>query len=159
MARRSDWVAPRWAAPVSLLLTLLGLGVAAYLTDAHFNTSVQLACPNTGTINCAKVTTSDQSYVFGIPVAVAGLAYFVALLPLMLPAAWRITHPYVRWGRLAALVAGVGFVVWLIYAELFIIDAICLWCTVVHAITLVLFVVVVTATLWLPLPDLDDTVE
>jgi uncharacterized membrane protein len=35
--------------------------------------------------------------------------------------------------------------VWLVYAELFKIDAICLWCTVVHAITVVLFGVVLVA--------------
>ena len=31
---------------------------------------------------------------------------------------------------------------WLVYAELFIIRAICLWCTVVHVLTFTLFVLV-----------------
>ena len=38
---------------------------------------------------------------------------------------------------------GVLFVFYLVWAELFQIDAICLWCTVVHALTLVLFGLVV----------------
>ena len=37
-------------------------------------------------------------------------------------------------------------VLWLVYAELFIIDAICIYCTVVHGLTLMFFLVVVAAT-------------
>ena len=44
-----------------------------------------------------------------------------------------------RYARLAAAVGGVAMVLWLVYAELFIIDAICLYCTVVHGLTLLLF--------------------
>ncbi len=36
-----------------------------------------------------------------------------------------------------------AFVLWLVYAELFVIDAICLWCTVVHVVAFALFVIVV----------------
>jgi uncharacterized membrane protein len=50
-----------------------------------------------------------------------------------------------RYARIAWVVGGVATVVWLVYAELFKIDAICLWCTVVHAITVVLFGVVLLA--------------
>ena len=39
-----------------------------------------------------------------------------------------------------ALVVGIGFVLYLLYAELFIIGSICLYCTSVHAITFLLFV-------------------
>ena len=45
------------------------------------------------------------------------------------------------WG--AGVAAGVAFVFYLVWAELFRIDAICLWCTVVHVSTVVLFAVVV----------------
>ena len=154
----TGWRPPRWAWPVSLVLTLLGLAVAAYLTDAHFNESVQLACPDSGTINCAKVTTSDQSYIFGAPVAVLGLAYFFGLTLLMLPQAWRVTAPWMRWGRLLAVLAGMGTVVWLVYAELFIIDAICLYCTAIHVINFLLLVVVALATVWTPI-DADDYLD
>jgi len=43
------------------------------------------------------------------------------------------------------MVAGVAMVLHLVYAELFQIDAICLWCTTVHVITVVLFAVVLVA--------------
>lgn len=133
--------APRWASPVALVLTLAGLGVAIYLTIAHYDSTVSLVCSAKGAINCEKVTQSAQSEVFGIPVAVLGLAYFIGMLPLQLPAAWRSPDWRIRWGRLLYCVVGIGFVFYLVYAEAMIIKAICLWCTAVHVITLLLFVV------------------
>jgi uncharacterized membrane protein len=141
-ARR--WV-PTWVPAVSLVLVGAGLAVSIYLTITHFTTTVQLACSNTGTINCEKVTTSPQSYIAGVPVAVLGVVFFAAGAALCLPAAWRSAAPALRYARIGWAVGGVATVVWLVYAELFKIDAICLWCTVVHAITVVLFGVVLVA--------------
>jgi len=136
---------PTWAPPVSLVLVAGGLAVSIYLTITHFTTQVKLACSASGAIDCEKVTTSSQSYVLGIPVAVLGVAYFVVALGLCLPAAWRSRVPLLRTARIGWVVAGVAMVVWLVYAELFEIDAICLWCTVVHAVTVALFAVVLLA--------------
>ena len=49
------------------------------------------------------------------------------------------------WLRLAGVVSGVGMVFYLVYAELFQIDAICIYCTAVCVITVLLFAVVVSA--------------
>ena len=134
---------PLWFQLTTWILSLAGLGVSIYLTIAHFNTSVTLACPATSTINCEKVTTSPQSYAFGIPVAVLGLAFYVFLAVANSPWAWRITWPPLRWVRVGSMVVGIVFVLYLIYAELFSIGAICLWCTSVHVITFALFVLIV----------------
>jgi uncharacterized membrane protein len=138
--------APRWLAPASLALGLAGVAVATYLTVEHYTASKTLACPETAVLNCQKVTTSAQSVVLGVPVALLGLLFFIALVPLCLPAAWRSAHRAVRWGRVLFALIGVGFVVYLIYAELFVLDAICLWCTAVHVITLALFAVIALGT-------------
>ena len=58
--------APLWLQLTTLLLSLGGAGVSVYLTIAHYTTSSILACSDKGTINCAKVTTSPESIVFGI---------------------------------------------------------------------------------------------
>ncbi|HEY2309008.1 MAG TPA: vitamin K epoxide reductase family protein [Streptosporangiaceae bacterium] len=133
---------PAWLQWTTWVLSLGGLGVSIYLTIAHFNTSVTLACPATSTVNCEKVTTSPQSYAFGIPVAVLGLAFYVFLAAANSPWAWRVTWPPLRWARIGSVVVGIVFVLWLIYAELFKIGAICLWCTSVHVITFALFVLI-----------------
>ena len=134
---------PLWFQLTTWILSLAGLGVSIYLTIAHYNTAVTLACPATSTINCEKVTTSPESIVFGIPVAVLGLAFYVFLAVVNSPRAWRITWPPLRWARVGSVVVGILFVLYLIYAELFSIRAICLWCTSVHVITFALFVLIV----------------
>jgi uncharacterized membrane protein len=137
---------PGWIAPASLITTAAGLAVSAYLTVAHYTQSVTLACPATGAINCEKVTTSPESLLLGIPVAVLGLLFFAAFAALGLPASWRSRSPLVRTARLGLAVLGVCFVARLVYAELFEIDAICLWCTVVHALAIALFAITALAT-------------
>jgi len=131
---------PRGVQWATWLLSLAGLGVAAYLTLAHFEGSQILACSDTGIVNCAKVTTSAQSYFLGVPVAVLGLANFVVLSGLNSPWGWRASSVAPHVARLLITVGSVAFVLWLIYAELILIDNICLWCTVVHVITISLFV-------------------
>jgi uncharacterized membrane protein len=76
---------------------------------------------------------------------VLGLAYFFALLLLCLPWMWRSNRREIALLRLAAVVVGVGMVIYLVYAELFQINAICLWCTTVHVVTFALFVAVLMA--------------
>ena len=105
-----------------------------------------LVCSDNGAINCEKVTTSPQSVIFGIPVAVLGLAFFIPMIVLCLPAAWRTANRWVHLARLALSVTGVGMIVYLIIAELFIIKAICLWCSSVHLLTFILFVIIATAS-------------
>jgi uncharacterized membrane protein len=121
--------------------------VSLYLTIAHYTQSVTLSCPDTGVINCAKVTASPESMLLGVPVAVLGLAFYVAMTALTSPWAWRAGWPALRWARLGALAAGIAFVLYLVYTELFTLDAICLWCTTVHVITFALFgLIALTAT-------------
>jgi uncharacterized membrane protein len=137
---------PRWLPWLTLALAFAGLGVAVYLTIEHFTASATLACPNTGTINCQKVTSSAQAKFVGVPVAVLGTAYFLGMLPLVLPAAWRSGDRRLRLARLGAGALGVVFALYLIYAELFVINAICLWCTVVHVLAFALFTVIALGT-------------
>jgi uncharacterized membrane protein len=138
-------VPPRWASPTVLLLSLGGLGVSSYLTFTHYVGAVPLACPDTGAINCEKVTTSPQSVIFGVPVAVLGLVFFTAMLLLSLPRVWGNPDPVLRLIRRAVAVSGVGFAVYLIYTELFTVHAICLWCTSAHVLAFFIFVAVLVA--------------
>ena len=138
-ARTSLGVIP-WA---TLAVSVAGLAVAAYLTYEHFTAGSTLACPDTGVVNCAKVTSSQYSKLFGIPVALLGLAFFAGMTALSVPPTWRTASPWPGRLRLAGVLTGVVFVCYLIWAELFQINAICLWCTVVHALTLVLFALVI----------------
>src|SRR5207302_10714006 len=97
------------------VLALGGLGVSVYLTIAHYTESALAGCSEKGLVDCTKVTTSPQSYVFGIPVAVLGLAFFVFMVPIMSPWAWRAARREIHLARMASLVVGIGFVLYLVY--------------------------------------------
>ncbi|HEY1222849.1 MAG TPA: vitamin K epoxide reductase family protein [Acidimicrobiales bacterium] len=134
---------PRWAMYATFVLSLIGLALSVYLTNAHFNGTQDLVCPDSGFINCAKVTTSAQSYFLGIPVAVLGLCGYVVLCVLTSPWCWRMTSRWIHDLRIAIMVGSMAFVLWLVAAEILIIKNICLYCTGVHIVTFLLFILIV----------------
>lgn len=151
---------PRWLAPVSLVLALIGMGLATYLTVEHFRGSQHLAgCSVGGIVDCGAVTTSAESKILGVPVALLGLIYFVAAIGFLTPVAWRSRNRLVRLVRLAGAIAGLGMVLWLVYAELGKIHKICEYCTGVHIVTLALFVVIAYGTISTSTPSFDDEDE
>jgi uncharacterized membrane protein len=136
--------APLWLQITTLVLSAGGLGVSIYLTIAHYTSTNILACSDKGVVNCAKVTTSPESIVFGIfPVAVLGLAFYVFMVAVNTPWAWRARLPVIRWARLGSVIVGIVFVLYLVYTEVITLGSICLWCTSVHVITLLLFGLIV----------------
>jgi len=142
---------PTWLQVVSFVLAVLGLAISAYETYAHFTGKKLAGCPTGGgTFNCGAVITSPQSMVFGVfPVAVLGLAFYVVAVPLFSPWAWRMKRREVHVIRLASAVVGMGFVMYLIYAELYQIGQICEYCTGVHIVTFLLFCITVfSAAIW-----------
>ena len=152
-ARPAGRERPAWLVPVSLVLVIVGLGVSAYLTVEHYTNNATLACSIGGAIDCAKVTTSAWSLFLGIPVAVLGLVFFVVLLALCWPSVWRSRARWLDPARLAWLTIGMGMVLYLVWAELFRIHAICLWCTVVHVVTFALWIVVLFGQILSGPPD------
>ena len=148
MSRFRSWalssvppVAP-WAVTTTFLLSLVGLGISTYLTIVHFDTSIVVSCPvGGGIIDCAKVTTSAQSHFLGMPVAVLGLANYLAMTILNSPWVWKRPERWIAAARFALIIVGMAFVLWLIAAEVLIIGNICLWCTGVHLVTFTLLVV------------------
>ena len=132
-----------WRPLATGAISLAGIGISIYLLIVHYQPSA-LVCSTNGVVNCEKVLTSPQSVIFGIPVPIYGLAFFVAMTALSLPAAWRSRSPWLARARLAAVVVGMGMVIYLISQEALTLHAICLWCTSVHVLTFALFLIVIT---------------
>jgi uncharacterized membrane protein len=105
----------------TVLVALLGAGVAGYLTYVHY-AELEPFCVGGGG-GCERVQSSDQSELAGVPVAVIGLVNYLVITACLLLAGGRL-HP----AAAALALAGFGFSVYLTYVELFVIDAICQWC-------------------------------
>jgi uncharacterized membrane protein len=136
---------PRWVIITTIGLSLLAVGLTAYLTVTHYTDPTALACPDTGIVNCTAVTTSSWSVIVGVPVALIGLLWAAAMAGLTSPWAWQSSAAWVDLARLALSAAGALMVLYLVYVELFRVDAICLWCTGVHLTTVALFGVILAA--------------
>jgi uncharacterized membrane protein len=103
------------------VLAVLGIGIAGYLTWVHY-AGLEPVCVGGGG-GCERVQSSRWAELAGIPVAVLGLAGYVAILAsLALP-----DDPGALVAAFLSLV-GFGFSAWLTYVELAKIDAICQWC-------------------------------
>lgn len=124
--------APHWVG-----LTLLGLpggGVAAYLTYAHW-ADRPTVCGGIG--QCELVQTSEYSEIAGVPVALLGLLYFAVMSLLALARLTRGpgTLEWVQPAAFSMALAGTAFVAYLTYVELFVLEAICVWCVSLAALT------------------------
>jgi uncharacterized membrane protein len=139
------WTWPRvmgWLPFTTLVLAVLGLADSAYQVYTHYSGTGLLGCSATGD-SCVAVQTSSYAYIFGIPVAVFGLAFYVFMVAACSPWAWRAKLPAVRLVRLASVIVGILFVLYLVYREVISLGKICAYCTSVHIITFILFALIV----------------
>jgi uncharacterized membrane protein len=120
-----------------IVLSIIGLGVAAYLTYTHY-AHVKVAC-SLGS-QCETVQHSVYSKLAGVPVALIGLIGYVAILgSLLLP-----SNDDTRLATVALTLIGFGFSAYLTARELFSIHAICQWCVSSAVIMTLLTVLAVT---------------
>ncbi len=104
-----------------IVLGLIGLGVASYLTYTHY-AHVKVAC-SLGS-QCETVQHSAYADLAGVPVALIGLIGYVTILGLL----FAPQNDNIRTALLTVVLIGWGFSMYLTYRELFTINAICQWC-------------------------------
>jgi uncharacterized membrane protein len=127
------------------VMAIAGAAIGGYLTVEHY-AHQEPFCTAVGPINCASVLNSPYSVLPGtaIPITIPGLLWFLVsggLAVVGLAAIWR-ARPEPERLRLAHLTwagAGLLFVLYLVWAEIVQVHAICAWCTVVHLLTLATF--------------------
>ena len=110
---------------VMAALSAAGLAVAAYLSYSRATDTV-LICPTTG---CGKVQQSSYSDLAGIPVAYLGVVGYAVILGTTVSA----RHTAAIAGAALAIV-GSAFALYLLVAQVAIIDAVCVWCLTSDAI-------------------------
>jgi uncharacterized membrane protein len=131
---------------VRLVLAVIGLAIAGYLTLQHYDGGLPLACGQGSFVDCETVLTSPSSMVLGLPVAMWGIAWFGVAVALSVPALrGPPSSSSLHYVRFAWTLVGTATVLWLVYQELGIIGKICAWCTGIHVLVLALLVVEVRA--------------
>jgi uncharacterized membrane protein len=121
------------------LLSLVGILIALYLTLYKIGIVGNLTC-SVG--SCETVNTSRWSMLFGLPVAAWGLAAYVALFALALAGTTDryAGSPTISWVLVALAGWSLVFSAWLTYLELFVINAICIWCVTSAVLLVAIFV-------------------
>jgi uncharacterized membrane protein len=102
-----------------IVLTLVGIGIAGYLTYVHY----QELSPVCSTGGCERVQSSRYAKVGGVPVPLIGLIGYVAIFVSLL-----VRGEMARLATAAMTIGGFLFSLYLTGLELFEIDAICQWC-------------------------------
>ena len=102
------------------IVALAGVGVAGYLTWVHFDDAA-LVCVAGG--GCETVQESEYAEIAGVPVAALGLVAYSIVLGLV---AWD--SPAARLAAATIALVGLLFSTYLLVLQLFVIDAVCVWC-------------------------------
>jgi uncharacterized membrane protein len=122
-SQRASWIV--WLIPV---VALVGLGVSGYLTYVETQ-SVEAICGPVG--DCNAVQSSSYAKVLGIlPVGILGLLGYTAIL-----ITWIIQRvrddkwaDYAKLAMLGMALFGTLYSIYLTYVEIWVIEAVCMWC-------------------------------
>ena len=121
---------PGW---ILVVLDVIGLAIASYLSVVELGGGVPVCGPVKG---CETVALSEYSKIGGIPVAVFGVILSLILLTLAL--AWiRTDRPELLDIHYELSLIGVIFEVYFLSLQLFVIRAVCIWCT-LYGVSLIL---------------------
>lgn len=131
-----------------ILLVIAGLALAGALVSSvslyhHYGTSATSYCDIGENFNCDIVNRSTYSTVAGVPVALIGVAGYLAVLALASVFRNRDETP----ATLAiGSLGGLGFALYLTYIEGFVLSAWCILC--LSSLVLILSITVLSSLLW-----------
>jgi uncharacterized membrane protein len=124
---------------IIIFLSVIGLFSSLYLLQDHSSSATEGSfCDITDKISCSLVNSSTYSELFNVPVAMFGALWCVILGLLAFRA---IKNEKLLQALLGWSIPGMLFIGYMIIAE-FILGALCPMCTVVHAIVLITFILI-----------------
>lgn len=131
------------------VLDVIGLAIASYLSVVELQGGVPVCGPLKG---CETVATSPYSRIAGVPVAVYGVGLSLILLSLAL-AWWRTDVYALLLAHYGLSLVGVLFEVYFLYLQVFVIGAVCVWCTSYGLSLIARFVIALIVWLRQPTPE------
>jgi uncharacterized membrane protein len=143
-----------------LALSFLGAGISIYLTFVHYE-NVPLVCSESGLINCAHVLSSPYAVVPGtsLPITIPGFGLCVASAALAIAglfAANGLWQRRIRVAQFAWALGGLLVVLYLVYVEIVRLHTICAWCTALHVLILLMFLITLAQLQSLPSASVSE---
>lgn len=127
-----------------LIVALAGFADSTYLAIEHFRGIIP---PCTLVTGCEQVLTSRYSEIFGLPVALLGAIYYLAImlgafiyLESKHSAALQAHHIEILKWTLLLTIVGLSASLWFVYVQAFVIGSYCLYCLASAATSTALFV-------------------
>ena len=142
---------------VRLLLTFLALGgLASALASLYVHHQMLTQpgylsfCDVNATVSCTQVYQSRYAYLGGVPVALLGALWYIAVLLVLAGSRWG--WPSLRENSAGYVfllsTAGLGFVLYMAYASLVLLKIVCLMCVATYVAVAALFIVSGIRTLY-----------
>lgn len=128
-----------------LAFSLLGAGIAIYLTSVHYE-NTPLVCSENGLINCAQVLSSSYAVIPGtsLPITLPGLGWCLFSAASAIAGLYASTGLWLRRiqvAQFALTLSAMLAVLYLVYAEIVRLHTICAWCTAFHLLILLMFLI------------------
>jgi uncharacterized membrane protein len=143
MMPAATWPVTRRILVVIALLALGGALVSSVSLYHHYGTSATSYCDIGENFNCDIVNRSTYSTVAGVPVALMGVAGYLAVLALATVFRNRDEAPAML--AIGSL-TGLGFALYLTYIEGFVLAAWCILC--LSSLALIFSIAVLSSLLW-----------
>jgi uncharacterized membrane protein len=132
-----------------VVLALVGVGIASYLTYVHYEGLSPICAVGHG---CEKVQASRYAKVGGVPVPLIGLVGYIAILISLF-----VRGEVARLATAGMAIGGFAFSVYLTSLELFEIHAICQWCVGSAIVMTAIAVLATIRALRIPGEDLSES--
>ncbi len=118
---------------LSVIGLLISLYIKLYIETGDNNV---LGCKINSYVNCTNVINGPYGKVFGIPLSLFGAFYFLVLIAL-----YAVDY-YNDYLIAVISLAGIVSVINFVFLELFVINHICLYCTSVHVVVVLIFILI-----------------
>ena len=128
---------------IIIALGLLGLADSLYLTYQHYSDVIP-PCSVNPLIDCGKVLGSQYATIYGVPLALLGAMHYAVLTGLM-GASLYLQNVRIFQLGLAQSFIGAVISAYLVYLQIGVLSAICLFCMGSAIISFTLFVCAVSA--------------
>ena len=113
------------------VLILIAILASSYLIYLHYKPTPSTLCDISKAISCDKVNKSTYAEIFGIPVAIFSLLFFIVAIGASFK--YKKYEQYFKIGSVLAL----AFAMYLLFVSIYILKAFCLFCITIDIIIII----------------------